>query len=196
MKNSEEKRIFVYKLVTDNGGAPCVHEGLLSLAICKPAIRASAHIGDLVFGFGGKPLVGRLIYIAVVTEKECNGDYYSQQKHLRRPDCIYAWKNGKLHLKKGAKFHAEGLQAYKDVGTAPTYKKGAVLLSRDFRYLGREGDDSYQHSYRAITACLDCLRQGHRVNHSPALHEELLKLKDEIWKKSRAKRVGDPTHSD
>jgi hypothetical protein len=32
------ERIYFYKLTADNGGAPCVEDGLLSLAICKPAI--------------------------------------------------------------------------------------------------------------------------------------------------------------
>lgn len=32
-------KIYFYKLTADNGGAPCVQDGLLSLAICKPMIR-------------------------------------------------------------------------------------------------------------------------------------------------------------
>jgi hypothetical protein len=46
--------IYVYKMVADNGGAPCVSNGLLSLAICKPMIRKMAESGSLIFGFGGK----------------------------------------------------------------------------------------------------------------------------------------------
>jgi len=38
--------IFMYKLTTDNGGAPCVENELLSLCICKPKIRMSAKVGD------------------------------------------------------------------------------------------------------------------------------------------------------
>ncbi len=45
--------IYVYKMTADNGGAPCVHRRLLSLAICKPKIRKAANRGDLIFGFGG-----------------------------------------------------------------------------------------------------------------------------------------------
>jgi Nucleotide modification associated domain 2 len=43
--------IYFYKLTADNGGAPCVRHGLLSLAICKPMIRKTAEEGDLTFGF-------------------------------------------------------------------------------------------------------------------------------------------------
>lgn len=34
------QRVYIYKLTGDDGGAPCVCDGILSLAICKPAIRA------------------------------------------------------------------------------------------------------------------------------------------------------------
>ena len=52
--SNREPDIYIYKMVADNGGAPCVAAGLLSLAICKPMIRKSAAKGSLIFGFGGK----------------------------------------------------------------------------------------------------------------------------------------------
>jgi hypothetical protein len=67
--NKSEPDIYVYKMVADNGGAPCVFRNLLSLAICKPKIRKSAKKGALIFGFGGKDYQERLIYIAHVTSK-------------------------------------------------------------------------------------------------------------------------------
>src|SRR2546430_139428 len=89
-------RLFVYKMTVDNGGAPCVVKSLLSLAICKPAIRRSATEGDLIFGFGANPdpMSNRLIYIAEVSKdsKELtNGDYYRLPRYALRPDCIYEW---------------------------------------------------------------------------------------------------------
>ncbi len=48
-------RIFRYILATDNGMAPCIDNELLSLATCKPKIRASARPGDWVVGFFPKP---------------------------------------------------------------------------------------------------------------------------------------------
>jgi hypothetical protein len=35
-------KIYIYKLTSDDGGAPCVRDGILSLAICKPWIRSVA----------------------------------------------------------------------------------------------------------------------------------------------------------
>jgi hypothetical protein len=65
------RRIYFYKLIVDNGGAPCIRGGLLSLAICKPMIRSTAEPGDLIFGFAAGSLDrnNRLIYIARITSK-------------------------------------------------------------------------------------------------------------------------------
>ena len=84
-----EPNIYVYKIVADIGGAPCVKNNLLSLAICKPKIRKTAAKGSIVFGFGGKDYEERLIYIAKVTAKLQGDAYYRQRKYARRPDCIY-----------------------------------------------------------------------------------------------------------
>lgn len=56
MNGAFSPRIYFYKLVADNGGAPCVENGLLSLAICKPMIRKTAKEGDLILGFAGNSL--------------------------------------------------------------------------------------------------------------------------------------------
>jgi len=42
-------RIYVYKCVVDDGGVPCIDDGLLTLTICKPYIRSTAAAGDLIF---------------------------------------------------------------------------------------------------------------------------------------------------
>ncbi|MCB1128636.1 MAG: hypothetical protein KDM81_19225, partial [Verrucomicrobiae bacterium] len=72
--------IYVYRMTADNGGAPCVYRRLLSLAICKPMIRRTAEVGSLVFGFGGKRLGERLIYVARITEKPEVGAYYREAR--------------------------------------------------------------------------------------------------------------------
>ncbi len=88
---------YYYKMVADNGGAPCVYRNLLSLAICKPKIRASANVGDWVFGFGGKRSLGeRLIYIARITDKVEDGTYYRDPKYQKRSDRVYGWSGGRL----------------------------------------------------------------------------------------------------
>src|SRR5262249_55834447 len=102
-----ESDIFIYKMVADNGGAPCVFRNLLSLAICKPKIRKSAKKGSLIFGFGGKGYKERLIYIARVTDKLEGRAYYQRQKYAGRPDCIYRVVDGRAERKGSARYHAK-----------------------------------------------------------------------------------------
>jgi hypothetical protein len=48
-------RIFRYIHKSDTGMAPCIDNGLLSLATCKPKIRVGAKPGDWVMGFYPSP---------------------------------------------------------------------------------------------------------------------------------------------
>src|SRR6266487_4382655 len=99
--------IYVYKMVADNGGAPCIRGNLLSLAICKPKIRKAAGEESLVFGFGGKGYKERLIYIARVTGKLEGDAYYREGEYARRPDCIYRVKKDRPVRKVSAKYHSD-----------------------------------------------------------------------------------------
>src|SRR6266699_4199623 len=127
-----EPDIFIYKMVADNGGAPCVVRNLLSLAICKPKIRKSAEKGSLIFGFGGKGYDERLIYIARVTDKLEGQAYYQRKEYARRPDCIYRVVGDRAVRKETARYHFQSDERKKDVGFH--FENGFVLLSKDFRY--------------------------------------------------------------
>jgi Nucleotide modification associated domain 2 len=115
---SKNPDFYVYKLTSDNGGAPCVHGNMLSLAICKPKIRKSAELGSFVVGIGGKDLGGNLIYIARVTGKLIDGLYYRANCFRDRPDCIYEDVAGVAKIRTGARFHQRGDQTSENV--APT----------------------------------------------------------------------------
>src|SRR6266446_2564302 len=128
-----EHRIFVYKLTTDNGGAPCVHGGRLSLAICKPKIRSKAKPHDWIIGLGGENLGNGIIYAARVTGN-AGCEYYQQRHFARRPDCIYHFRDAKLIRKKSAAYHKDPSNMARDIGADPEYRNAHVLLSSDFRY--------------------------------------------------------------
>ncbi len=186
--------LYIYKLVADGGGAPCVWRGLLSLAICKPKIRKNAAKGEIIFGFGGKNYGERLIYIAKVTAKLDKGDYYRKRQYVKRPDCIYRNVEGKPRLKRHVQYHKQSDQRRRDVGM--TFENAYVLLSSDFRYFGRKGTDEYKHDFPAIAALVEGLTRGHRVNHSTKLRRELLELKKQVWRKHRRMKIGPPTDTD
>ena len=93
--------IYFYKLTSDDGGAPCVTGDLLSLAICKPMIRSTAEMGDLIFGFVADSLHkdNRLIYVACVTRKLCEGKYYKDAGASRSSERTSMFgMEGKVHL--------------------------------------------------------------------------------------------------
>jgi Nucleotide modification associated domain 2 len=185
--------IFIYKMVADNGGAPCVFNNVLSLAICKPKIRKSAKKGDIIFGFGGKEYGERLIYIARVTDKK-GQDYYEREQYARRPDCIYRAKEGSAIRKASARYHVVSDHRKKDVGFR--FENAFVLLSEDFRYLGKLGTDNYKHRYPELRKLIEGLQQGHRRHYSPTLREEPLSLKNEIWQTYPHMLVGTPSEND
>lgn len=193
-------RHFVYKMTTDNGGAPCVAGGLLTLAICKPLVRSSAEVGDWVYGIGGVPLSGRLIYIAQIDDKVINGGYYREEKYSNRDDCIYEYMNDRYCRRGNAKYHSGESNIETDLGKSDEgYPRANVLLSKNFRYLGDKGITlgGMKGEYPGIKALLDTLTQGHRVNHDPDLVEELEKLHKELWDEHRdVMQVGEPSHKD
>jgi hypothetical protein len=186
--------IYVYKMVADNGGAPCINGNLLSLAICKPKIRGTAGKASLVFGFGGKGYEERLIYIARVTAKLEGDAYYRQREYARRSDCIYRVENGQPVRKLSAKYHFDSDQRKKDVGFH--FENAFVLLSDDFRYLGKKGTDDFKKRYPKLRRLIENLKQGHRRHHSVELRNEFLALKAEIWNKYQRMKVGIPTEDD
>jgi hypothetical protein len=191
--STPEPSIYVYKLVTDNGGAPCVKGKLLSLAICKPRIRKTAQEGSLIFGFGGREYNEKLIYIARVTGKLEGQDYYQRPGYADRPDCIYRVEGRRAVWKASAIYHSSD-EIRKDVGLH--FEHAFVLLSDDFRYLGKRGTADYKHKYRKLGALIKNLSQGHRRFYSSELRAQLLDLKDEIWAKFPRMKVGTPTDDD
>jgi hypothetical protein len=189
-----ETDIYVYKMTADNGGAPCVYRRLLSLAICKPVIRRTAKLGDLVFGFGGRRLGGRLIYAARITHKPPTESYYRDPTFRGRPDCIYRKVGGRPKRLRNAQFHTLSDESAKDVGRH--FEKAHVLLSDDFRYFGRAETAEYQRRYKSLSRMLKDLTQGHRVNHDPKVHKDLVRLKKALWRKFPAGKSGKPTDAD
>jgi len=176
-------RFFFYKLTVDNGGAPCVYNDLLSLAICKPMIRSSADEKDVIFGFAGNAINGEnpIIYIAVITKKEKEGNYFTE-KYFSRPDCIYKkYKDGTFRYRSStAQFHTPDDLEH-DLGKPPIFNRANVLLSDDFRYFGNKPISIERREYPNIKKAINNLGVGHRVNHLPELIEELEILKERIW---------------
>lgn len=192
---------YVYKMTTDNGGAPCVTDNLLSLAICKPILRRVAKTGSIILGFGSdRPGYDRrLIYIAVVTEKLLASDsvidgklgYYQNPVFQDRSDAIYRLESdGKsAALKTNAQHHSGGKHLKTDVGAH--FENANVLLSTDFRYFGSKGTCAYT-KFEHVKELVAKMGRGYRVNHSTKTYYQLVQLVEEEWR-NPAKIQGLPT---
>ena len=155
--------VYMYNLVVDTGLAPCVENGLLSLACCKGGTKDEIKtgirywIGEKRDGDYKKDKIyvvgmcdGKFLYIARITDVVPMIDYYADNScHKGRNDDIYDVKNGKLirnnrHTKD--KVHTDNDQQIRD-------KTGIyVLLSNDFIYLGKDAlADKYIKSKAPIT---------------------------------------------
>ena len=184
-------RMYIYKMIVDIGAAPCVWDGMLSLAICKPKIRAKARKNDIILGFAANSLSrsNRLIYVAKVTKPVTGRKYFSKRRYRDRPDCIYEFRQGRFHWKTSARFHSPQ-DMKRDLGEAPAYKSARVLLSKgenNFRYFERSCPIDYKTEYRRIQKLVETLARGHRVKHGSHLRAELEDLVQRLWKTSPAK---------
>lgn len=180
----EGPQIYCYKLTTDNNGAPCVTEELLSLAICKPMIRRTAQEGALLFGFAANSLDrhNRLIYVAQLSQPITNGEYYTRDEYRHRPDCIYQKVGDGFRLRSNSQYHwPEAKHIERDLGRSHSWNRTTVLVSKNFRYLGGRTPFDYRERYPKIRIAVQQLRSGHLINHSKSLREEFIALKQDLW---------------
>ncbi len=142
--------VYVYRLTSDTGLAPCAEDGLLSLAVCKGGqMRGNKIVNTgLRYWVGSKKDVdytkddvyilgtfeNRLLYLAKVTKVVTMMEYFDGISKGRTDD-IYSVVNGNLtrngNLRKES-IHTESERIAKDF--AGEY----VLLSDDFIYLGQD----------------------------------------------------------
>lgn len=167
-------KIYFYKMIVDNGGAPCVQDGLLSLAICKPQIRSTIDIDNFIIGFGSNVLDNKLIYIAQVTNKLLDGEYYKQEKYFYRDDCLYSFDGQQYSRREDKKYHISN-------NTPNDEGNDIVLLSDNYRYFGNKSSNDYKNKYPILTKIINSLKQGHRLNHNTELFKELSQLIDETF---------------
>lgn len=176
--NDSMPRAYLYKMTSDRGGAPCAlapapgEDALLTLAICKPAIRRTAQPGDRILGItshslahsDGYPLLS-VIYAATVTEAVQAQDYFDRDAPFStRPDCIYQFhqQNGRASHAGHSGLHATEAHLLKDLGRYPFYRNGRVLACHDFRYFGSQAVKIPARLY-LLQAAAEALGQGHRV---------------------------------
>lgn len=171
-------RTYLYKLTSDRGGAPCAPPPrpgaapLLSLAICKPAVRRTAQPGDRILGLTSRVLEQRdgypplsVIYAAEVSEVLDATRYYAPDSPYRsRPDCIYRYdaETGSLFHTGATGLHADPRHRRRDLGREGVFENGRILLCTEFTYLGA-GAFVLDRRFLRLREMASALGQGHRV---------------------------------
>ena len=141
--------IYMYRLSADTGLAPCVKDGLLSLAVCKGGqIRKGKPINTGLRYKIGKAykdnccedkvyLLGtyhnKFLYLARITDVITMEEYY-QKKSFGRTDNIYKYCKGQLI--RNNYLVNEGIHIGDQINRDLAGKY--VLISDDYIYLGRD----------------------------------------------------------
>lgn len=144
-----------YKMTHDTGFAPNPFHGVLTLATCKPRIRAKQSVGEWVAGFASKTLVdtarrhgvdiprGGLIYLMQITEVLALHEYFDDSRFaVKRPprestnaidlcgDNIYYFDHRGEYSQLENRFHT-GKDTRRDTSGRN------VLIAERFYYFGR-----------------------------------------------------------
>lgn len=137
-----------YIITRDFGFAPNPFHGVLTLATCKPRIRASAKVGDYLIGNSSKDSGNKLIYMARIDEITTFDNYWKDSRfQCKKPvmngsfktlygDNVYHHENGEWiqanshHSMEDGSANLSNLE--RDTGTTDR-----VLICNDFFYLGQ-----------------------------------------------------------
>lgn len=137
-------KIYSYVVKHDAGFAPNPFGGFLTLATCKPKIRANIAAGDILFGTGSAATVGndKLVYAAIVNKIESLQEYgASSDYEIKTPsargewwrkhgDNIYYWADDQWQWRRNIHHPITALE--KDTSGQN------ALICRAFWYFGRD----------------------------------------------------------
>jgi Nucleotide modification associated domain 2 len=185
--------LYCYVIATDAGSAPNYDLPFTTLAICKPKIRSSARIGDVVLAFAGsnesrEPHAVR--WTGVIKEKFSFPDYWADRRFAKKkpgkcakPDNIYQpHPSGEGFLQIPNDIHGPE-STVKDVG-------GQFVLIFDpvWRFAGGSPVMPADFGYRMLKNA----RRGHRIHPLDLAH--WLQLRD--WLNEQKPKFGDAAHVD
>lgn len=164
--------VYSYIVTHDSGFAPNPFHGRLTLACCKPAIRRSAHVGDLVIGLSRRS--ERIVYATRVSEVLSIGDYWgdvrfaaktpdmtSRSMVARQGDNIYEpFGIGTFRQLPSRHSHDDGSENPESM--RDDLGGGRVLVAAEFVYFGGDGPE--------LPEALSFLSvgRGHRCKFTPA----------------------------
>lgn len=144
----QTNRVFSYVVVHDTGFSPNPFHGLLTLACCKPLIRKTANVGDIIVGLSSRS--ERVVYATqvagVISFEEYWADptYRSRRPIIDSPQIVYRAGDNIYEPVAGGyrqlpSFHSNR-DGSEDAGLKRTDLSGNhVLVCERFTYWGRSG---------------------------------------------------------
>lgn len=133
--------------------APCIDNGLLTLATCKPVIRRCAREGDWVVAFFGvNDGFGEVAWAGCIATKMSTGEY--QRRHSSRADAVYREITPGNYEPLRPDYHDDEAQRKRD------YSNPVLLFSRDSTWYFGQNSCSTPPAIQHLVAS----GQGHRVN--------------------------------
>ncbi|WP_348772430.1 hypothetical protein [Pseudoalteromonas luteoviolacea] len=150
--------MFSYVVANDYGFAPNPYGGVLTLATCKPVIRRTARVGDIIVGLGSKRTVGndKLVYAGIISEIVTMKEYGESERfakkrpeNMKSGDCIYYWDES------GVKQRANPVHGKNDIERDTGGKN--VLICNKYWYFGNKAQQVSPEILNAIK-----IVRGHR----------------------------------
>ena len=146
---ARKERVYIYVVARDFGFAPNPFHGYCTLGCCISPLRATAEVGDWVFGVGGSRLkaTGRCIFGMRISETLSFDEYWKEDRFFsKRPvrngsrvmmvgDNIYHRTDGGAWVQEHSHHsNPDGSQDF--VNTQNDTKINKVLISERFLYFG------------------------------------------------------------
>jgi len=191
-------QLFTYKVTYDTGFAPNPFFGVLTLATCKPIIRKTAQIGDLIIGYTaktGKNMRGkseRVLYIAQVSEKLRMEEYFKDKRfEIKKPQ----WKSNSLIFRNGDNCYEldEKEGKWKQLACQHSefdieHDTGGkyVLICKDYIYFGKSAIETPEELVPTIPD------RGHRSKSNDSFIQKALDFFQELKKKYTKKIIDRP----
>lgn len=143
-------KLYTYVVARDYGFAPNPFYGMCTLATCKPDIRRTALIGDIIVGVGRAPNNHRLVYWMRVSDAITYDDYWFSERYK----CKKPMMQGSLKQAYGDNiYHSDGNGGWIQAQSHHSFEDGTpnqlnidsdtkttrMLIGVEFAYWGGDG---------------------------------------------------------
>ena len=179
--------LFTYTVSRDYGFAPNPFCGTCTLACCKPGIRRSAKVGDLIIGVGAKAnkLSGSILYAMVVEEDMSFHEYWEDSRFQAKKPNIFG--SHKDFFGDNIYYRDTKTGRYRQVNSHHSNEDGStnehnlnkdtgvdrVLVSRDYVYFGAKAVTPPPDLYSDLPGNFPCGSRSFIKNHPEELIDRI-----------------------